>query len=1281
MGTKYTRNDTSNNIADGNIINATDLDGEFDAVQAAFATSGHTHDGTVGEGGPVTVVGPAQDLVISATNVNPKTTNTLDLGTSSLLYKDAYLTGTVTAATLDISGNVDIDGTLETDALTINGSALVLTANDFTDADHSKLDGIEASATADQSSAEIRTAVEAATDSNVFTDADHTKLNAIEASATADQSDAEIRTAVEAASDSNVFTDADHSKLNAIEASADVTDATNVTAAGALMDSELSDLAGVKGVTISTLQVKPSEGAFANGDKTKLDAVEASADVTDTANVTSAGALMDSEVTNLAQVKAFDESDYATAAQGATADAALPKAGGAMTGAITTNSTFDGRDVATDGTKLDGIEASATADQSNAEIRTAVEAATDSNVFTDADHTKLNSVAASANNYVHPNHSGEVTSNADGATVIAAEVVDEANLKISNSPVNGYMLTAQSGDAGGLTWAESAPVAGSSSIVTTGALNSGSITSGFGVINNGASAITTTGVVSGVGSGLTALNGSNISSGTVAAARIPTLNQDTTGSAATLTTARTIGGTSFDGSANIAVGLATVATTVTVTDNESTNENNSLIFAAGGDADGGNLGLESDGDLHYNPSTGTLSVPHVSVSGTFTTVDSVHMNASNGVVFEGSTPDAHETTLTSVDATADRTITLPNVSGTVPVLAAASNTQVTSTPEELNKLDGATVVVGEINALDLGSTAIGTAIASKAVVLDANKDYTGVRNFTVSGELDAATGDFSGNVDVDGTLEADAITVNGTALATVIAGTTVTNATNAAHVSVADNESTNEENLITFIEGASATGNVGLESDGNLSYNPSTGTVTATVFKGNVDAVDIDVDGTLEADAITIGGTAIASVLSPVAGSSSIVTTGALNSGSITSGFGAINNGASAITTTGVGTFGSLDISGDVDVDGTLEADAITINGTALSVGDGGLTSNNFTDADHTKLNGIEASATADQTAAEIKTLLEDGIDSVHYVDGSIDTAHIGDDQVTADKLANSINAAIAANTAKDTNVVQTTVTGNAGSATVLQNARTIGGVSFNGSANINLPGVNSAGNQNTSGSAATLTTARTIAGVSFNGSANIALNNNAITNGAGYTTNTGDITGVTAGSGLSGGGTSGTVTLSVATLNQNTTGSAGSVATADESSDTTCFITYATAASGNLPMKTGTNLLFNSSSGLVTSVDYTVTSDARHKYDVQDLNVTWDEFNKIRPVTHRWNEDKGPKGVHQGLIAQEVQEVYPEFVVALDDGTLTINYPKMIPMLINTIKNLNNRLEALENK
>ena len=85
---------------------------------------------------------------------------------------------------------------------------------------------------------------------------------------------------------------------------------------------DIDDLTGspqgtTKKVTVanllSGLKAEPAEGAFVDGDKTKLDGIEASADVTDATNVQAAGALMDSEVTNLAQVKAFDSSDYATA--------------------------------------------------------------------------------------------------------------------------------------------------------------------------------------------------------------------------------------------------------------------------------------------------------------------------------------------------------------------------------------------------------------------------------------------------------------------------------------------------------------------------------------------------------------------------------------------------------------------------------------------------------------------------------------------------------------------------------------------------------------------------------------------------------------------------------------------------------------------------------------------------------------------------------------------------------------------------------------------------------
>ena len=118
---------------------------------------------------------------------------------------------------------------------------------------------------------------------------------------------------------------------------------------------------------------------------------------------------------------------------------------------------------------------------------------------------------------------------------------------------------------------------------------------------------------------------------------------------------------------------------------------------------------------------------------------------------------------------------------------------------------------------------------------------------------------------------------------------------------------------------------------------------------------------------------------------------------------------------------------------------------------------------------------------------------------------------------------------AKQAKVLQDTKLGkteNAASATKLQTARTIGGVSFDGSANINLPGVNTAGNQNTTGNAATATklqTARTIGGVSFDGSANINLPG---VNTAGNQNTSGNAASATdcsrsviAGNGLSGGG------------------------------------------------------------------------------------------------------------------------------------------------------------------
>jgi hypothetical protein len=669
---------------------------------------------------------------------------------------------------------------------------------------------------------------------------------------------------------------------------------------------------------------------------------------------------------------------------------------------------------------------------------------------------------------------------------------------------------------------------------------------------------------------------------------VGTLNQDTTGTAAKVTVSDSTANTNFP---------------VTFHD-----ESNSL--------------LDDTGALRYNPSTGTLLVPNLVVAGTTTQVDTVTMNAENAVIFEGATADDHETTLTIIDPTADRTQRLLNQSGYIPLLATVTTTAITSTPEELNILDGATVVVGEINALDLGSTAVGTAIASKAVILDSNKDYTGIRNFTVSGELDAATGDFSGDVDVDGTLEADAITVNGTALNEFISDTvgamvssntetgiavtyqdadnTIDFALNAAQttitsllatdikigeddqtkidfetadtinfyagnekqliltdgaltpgadnildlgsssvefkdayfdgtvtsdafagpltgnvtgnadtatalatartiggvsfdgsaninlpgvntagnqntsgtaavattVTITDNESTDEDNAIVFTAGGDVDGgNLGLESDGTLTYNPSTGKITATGFVGTLTGnvtgntsgtaatvtsaaqTNITSVGTLTAlqvDNININGNAITSTagtdltITPLAGQQIVL------DGTIVVDAGVVTGATSITSTAFVG-----DITGDV----TGNADTATTLATARTIGG----------------TSFDGSANIDVALATLATTVtitdnestDENNALIFTAGGNVDGGNLGlesDGTLTYNPSTGKVTATGFVGTL--TGDVTGDVTGNADTATVLATARTIGGVSFNGSANINLPGVNtSAGN------------------------------------------------------------------------------------------------------------------------------------------------------------------------------------------------------------------------------
>jgi hypothetical protein len=175
-----------------------------------------------------------------ATNlhVNNYTNTTYTVGDNGLTEKNftatlkTKLDGIETSATADQTA-AEIKTAYEANADT----------NEFSDAEQTKLSGIETSATADQTAAEIKTAYEANADTNEFSDAEQTKLSGIETSATADQTAAEIKTAYEANADTNEFSDAEQTKLSGIDTSADVTDATTVAAAGAVMEADTTTAA------------------------------------------------------------------------------------------------------------------------------------------------------------------------------------------------------------------------------------------------------------------------------------------------------------------------------------------------------------------------------------------------------------------------------------------------------------------------------------------------------------------------------------------------------------------------------------------------------------------------------------------------------------------------------------------------------------------------------------------------------------------------------------------------------------------------------------------------------------------------------------------------------------------------------------------------------------------------------------------------------------------------------------------------------------------------------
>jgi hypothetical protein len=205
-------------------------------------------------------------------------------------------------------------------------------------------------------------------------------------------------------------------------------------------------------------------------------------------------------------------------------------------------------------------------------------------------------------------------------------------------------------------------------------------------------------------------------------------------------------GSITSGFGNIDTGSSTITTTGLITGGSLDIDDVVINGTTIGHTDDTDLMTVADGVLTV---AGEVSMTTLDIGGTNVTSTAAELNILDGVT-----------------STAAELNILDGVTSTAAELNILDG--VTSTAAELNILDGVTATTAELNYSDTGAS-VGTVVASKVVTVDANKDVASFRNITLTGELDAGSLDVSGDADIDGTLEADAITVNGTALNTVIA--------------------------------------------------------------------------------------------------------------------------------------------------------------------------------------------------------------------------------------------------------------------------------------------------------------------------------------------------------------------------------------------------------------------------------------------------------------------------------------------------------------------------------
>ena len=264
------------------------------------------------------------------------------------------------------------------------------------------------------------------------------------------------------------------------------------------VDTPQAVFAAGSSIRAGDLNNNQTQNLYSNQEQTQLFRADRLKDSSITSNKIVDGTIVDGDINASAAIAGtkispdFGSQNIVTTGTGATGNLGV-------TGNITVSGTVDGRDVASDGTKLDGIETAATADQTAAEIRTLVESASDSNVFTDADHTKLNGIetgatadqtnaeiraaveaASDSNVFTDADHT-KLNGIETGAT--ADQTASEIKTLIASSPLDSSHLAANSVGTSEIADAELTTLAGMQSGTASKLADSTALTADIADLN------------------------------------------------------------------------------------------------------------------------------------------------------------------------------------------------------------------------------------------------------------------------------------------------------------------------------------------------------------------------------------------------------------------------------------------------------------------------------------------------------------------------------------------------------------------------------------------------------------------------------------------------------------------------------------------------------------------------------------------------------------------------------------------------------------------------------